>query len=146
MTHLGFAISGFLFFWAFFQFGLMDLRSVARRRVFDSLEFGIVLLNPDHTVVDLNPAAEAIFDVSKGRVIGRPLDGLLPSDTPLFVTDGDRIYNDEIVFEVDGENRVYDVDLTSMYYPIQQQTIGRIVIFRERSAVPVAEGERVTDS
>ena len=54
--------------------------------------------------------------------------------------------NDEIVFEVDGENRVYDVDLTSMYYPIQQQTIGRIVIFRERSAVPVAEGERVTDS
>jgi len=33
LTHLGFAISGFLFFWAFFQFGLMDLRSVARRSV-----------------------------------------------------------------------------------------------------------------
>ena len=133
LTHLGFAVSGFLFFWAFFQFGLMDLRSVARRRVFESLELGIVLLNPEHHVVDLNPAAEGLLGLSKNQAIGRPLDSLLPSTNPLFVTDGDQIYNEEIELEVDGDARVYEVDLTSMYYPIQQQTIGRIVVFRERS-------------
>lgn len=145
LTHLGFAISGFLFFWAFFQFGLMDLRSVARRRVFDSLDFGIVLINPDHRVVDVNPTAEGLLDVSKSQAIGRPLDALLPSDTPLFATEGEQIYNDELVLEVDGEPRTYDVDLTSMYYPIQQQAIGRIVIFREQSGSPIRDGERPTD-
>ena len=145
LTHLGFAISGFLFFWAFFQFSLMDLRNVARRRVFDSLYFGIVLINPDHRVVDVNPTDEGLLDVSKSQAIGRPLDALLPSDTPLFVTEGEQIYNDELVLEVDGEPRTYDVDLTSMYYPIQQQAIGRIVIFRDKSGSSIRDGERPTD-
>lgn len=143
LTHLGFAVSGLLFFWAFFQYGLMDLRSVARERVFESIDIGIVLLDADHNVVDLNPAAEGIVDVTKAQARGRPVDDLLPSDNQIFVTGGDRIYNDEIVIETEGGQRRFDIDLTSMYYPIQQQTIGRIVLFQEKSnesAAMVPEG------
>lgn len=141
LTHLGFALGGLLFFWAFFQFGLMDLRSVARQRVFESLGLAIVLLSPAHEVVDLNAAAETVFGVEKTAAIGRPFEELLPADVDVFVEGGDRIYNDEIELEVDGDPRRYSVDLTSMYYPIQQQTIGRILLFREVAGRPPVPSE-----
>lgn len=129
LTHLGFSVAGLLFFWAFFEYGLLNFREVARDRTFESIDTPVVLVDPAHRVVDLNPAAAAVLGVPLTGIEGRPLDALLPAGQQVFAGTGERIYNDEVVLNVDGASRPYTVDVTTVYFPIQQELMGQVVQF-----------------
>ena len=55
---------------ALFRYRLFDLSPVARGFVFESMRDCIVVLNPDHRVVDYNPAAGIIFPELTRKSIG----------------------------------------------------------------------------
>lgn len=131
LTHLGFAVGGVLFFWAFYRYGLFDFPSVARQRAFELVDTPVALVDDGHRIVDLNPAAESLFEVPAKAVTGQPLDSLLPGDQPVFAAAGDRIYNDEVTIDVAGEARRFEVDVATVYYPMQQGVMGQVVQLRE---------------
>lgn len=97
LTPVSLALSTVCFGVALFRYRLLDVIPVAWDVVLEQLSDGVVVLNNDERVVDLNPAAEAVVG-SAHHVLGEPASTALPdydrlkAETPFRVTlDGDRI-------------------------------------------------------
>ncbi|MEY7847636.1 histidine kinase N-terminal 7TM domain-containing protein [Natrarchaeobius sp. A-rgal3] len=79
-TPFSFTISGFLFFLAIYHYRLFDLSPVARALIVDTLQDGMIVLDTDDRVVDLNESAGRLLEVGPDDVIGDPFESLFPDD------------------------------------------------------------------
>jgi signal transduction histidine kinase/CheY-like chemotaxis protein/HPt (histidine-containing phosphotransfer) domain-containing protein len=82
VTPLAFTVSGMVFGWSLFRFGFLDLVPVARDAVLEGMGEGVVVLDANGRIVDLNPAAERILETSTREAVGRPAAALLPGLPP----------------------------------------------------------------
>ncbi|WP_156182329.1 histidine kinase N-terminal 7TM domain-containing protein [Paenibacillus algorifonticola] len=60
-TPLGFAVSGVVYAWGIFRFGLLRLTPLAYAKMFDTVRDGVVLLDYENQIVNYNRAAEEVF-------------------------------------------------------------------------------------
>jgi PAS domain S-box-containing protein len=67
-----FTISGVLLAWATFRFRLFRLTPVAHAAILSHLNEGLIILDAEGDVLDINPAAERLLGLTRGR-IGTPL-------------------------------------------------------------------------
>ena len=72
-TPLAFTVSGALFTWGIYRYRLFGLVPVAREMVVDSLDDGVLVLDAQRRIVDLNAAAERYTGVS-ATSLGRPVE------------------------------------------------------------------------
>jgi len=72
LTPLGFVLAGLALTWALFRFKLLDIGPVARDTVVESMTDGVIVLDAQDRIVDLNPAARLL--------LGRDVSGLLGLD------------------------------------------------------------------
>ena len=68
LTLIGFAVSGPLVAWSIFRYRLLDLMPVALDAIFNVMPGGVLVLDFETRVVDLNPAAR--------RILGLPEDAV----------------------------------------------------------------------
>jgi len=110
LTPFAFTISGAAIALGVFRHGFLDLMPVAQRAVIQSLPTGIVVLDAQGRIVDLNPAAEAVLGLSRQEVEGQALRAVLPQYSYLMSRhddlDGAR---DEVVIGHGEASQVYDV-------------------------------------
>jgi len=78
-----FTITGLAVAWGMFRFRLFDIVPVARSAVVDGMSGGVLLLDGQNRVVDINPAAGRIFGHSASEVVGRPFSQLLAGRSDL---------------------------------------------------------------
>ncbi len=64
--------------WNLYRFKMLDLVPVARGNIFESLDEGLIVLNAQAQIVDINPAALKLFRMAGKRVIGQPIDEIIP--------------------------------------------------------------------
>ena len=72
LTPFAFTVSGVVMAWGLFRFRLLDIVPVARSAVVDSLSDGVIVLDTQQRIVDLNPAAQRIIRRAASEVIGQP--------------------------------------------------------------------------
>ena len=72
LTPFAFAITGVTVMWALFRAHLLDIVPVARDTVIESMGDGMLVLDAQNRIVDINPAAEAMLNLSAAQVIGQP--------------------------------------------------------------------------
>ncbi|HSM12755.1 MAG TPA: histidine kinase N-terminal 7TM domain-containing protein [Thermoanaerobaculia bacterium] len=72
-TPLSMAAVGVLCALAIFRFGLLDPRPAARERVIERMPGGVVLLDADDRVLEINPAASRLLG-SNAEGVGRPFE------------------------------------------------------------------------
>lgn len=70
LTPFLFTISGLFFMVALFRFGLLDIKPIAYSQLMQNLTDGVIILDNTNRIVDYNPAAEKIFNLSL-TVIGK---------------------------------------------------------------------------
>jgi PAS domain-containing protein len=70
LVPLSFTVAGVLLLLALSRLRLLDLAPVALRQLFAGMTDGLVVLNADDLVVDINPAAQQLFGVG-GSAVGR---------------------------------------------------------------------------
>jgi diguanylate cyclase (GGDEF)-like protein len=125
-TPMGFAVSGVLFLYALRRQGLLQLLPVARELVMEKLVDGVVVVDPEDRVVDLNPAA---WDLVRRRTGRFPAELLGKPSHQLFLDEPGR---------ADGERRwslydgVIDVDVRSS--PLTDRRghrVGRAIVIRD---------------
>ncbi len=75
---LSFDFCAVMFGVALFRFRLFNLIPIARGTVIDQMREGVLVLDGDHRIMDLNPSAEKILGVSAARARGASLADLLP--------------------------------------------------------------------
>ncbi len=116
ITPIGFALSGVLFVWGFYRHRLFGLVPIARDLVIDSIDDGVIVLDHQRHIVDLNRAAEQLTGCT-AESVGRPIDDVAPWWTqattdggaaigvPNVITLKDRILEIQVKPVRDGQNR-----------------------------------------
>jgi PAS domain S-box-containing protein len=109
-------------------FKLFDIVPIARGKVVDALQEGILVFDSQNRVVDINPEMRRILGPNIDHVIGKSAAHLFPGMAAL----NDTVQNHENSWvEIKWPNgRIFSVTLTSLF---ERQTIysGKIMLFRD---------------
>jgi len=79
LTPFSFLITGGLWSLALFRFRLLDVVPIAREVVLDTMPVGVVVLDRQGRVLDMNPAAGRMLDLAPLEIAGHLLVGLGPA-------------------------------------------------------------------
>ena len=78
-----FALEYLMFAIALFGFRIFDPIPLARQTAIEQLQAGILVLDPQGTIVSSNPAAQSILGSPARGLLGRPIQDLLPASADL---------------------------------------------------------------
>lgn len=82
LTPFAFAVSGLGLAWSVLRLRMFDLRPVARDTLVEQLRDGVLVIDPERRLVDVNPAARQLLFAGRAEVIGRNLEELVPELAP----------------------------------------------------------------
>lgn len=71
LTPITFTLTGIIFAYALYRLGLLDIVPIARDALVEQMSDGLVVLDAQDRVVDLNPAAHSLLGLSQGVPIGQ---------------------------------------------------------------------------
>jgi PAS domain S-box-containing protein len=131
LSPLGFSLCGLTLAFALFRYGLFDLMPIAREAVVEWMTDGVLILNMDNRIVDLNPAAEAILGLKAKTAFGLPADAALAfwPDLALHFLDENGYYRTEIKVDT-PDTRYLDLRMT-MLRRGRRRPGGRLMVLRD---------------
>jgi PAS domain S-box-containing protein len=89
-----------------------DLLFISRRRIIDSISDGIVVVDADNRIVDMNPAAEQLIGVRTSQAIGMSLEPLLPRSKS--ASAGNVAGGNEVTLKSGDSERVFDLRISTI--------------------------------
>ena len=112
---LAFAVAGVVFAWPLFRYGPLDLVSVARDVVVEGMGDGVIVLDAQDRVVDLNPAAQRILGCPFSEAVGHPVARIMPGQVALLKRhQGSEEAHGEAALGSDSASRYYDIVISSL--------------------------------
>src|SRR5919112_1182971 len=112
---LAFALAGVVFAWPLFRYGPLDLVSVARDVVVEGMGDGVIVLDAQDRVVDLNPAAQRILGSPFSEAVGRPVARIMPGQVALLKRhQGSEEAHGEAALGSGAAPRYYDIVISSL--------------------------------
>ena len=130
MTPVSFLITGLILALGVFQFGLFDLTPVARHLLIENMNDGILVLDVEDRIVDINPMAESIIAIPARNALGRPIAEVLSSwGTFLQSIKETGELQIEILSREDNP-RFYDLHVNELFNR-KKVPIGRLLAFRD---------------
>ena len=133
-TPFAFAITVVALTWGIFGFQLFALSPIARDTIIDEMQDGMIVIDTNNLITDINPSALRIINVSGANVIGRSAVEVL-SPWPELVNKYKDILqaSDEISFGEGKEQVWYELRLSPLYNK-RKRFIGRVITIRNVTA------------
>ena len=139
LMSLGLALGGLALAWALFRHRLLDIVPVAREALIDSMSDGMLVLDAQDRIVDLNPAMRDILGIPVAHLIGQPAAQALSSWHEWAAHCQDETSAQaEIVLDRQGKRCYYDL-LTSPLIDRRGRLTGRLIVLRDMTARIQAE-------
>lgn len=130
-TPLAFAITGVVFFWALSRLQLLEaIMPIAHDVILQSMADGVVILDTQLRVIELNPAAQNILKRRRTEILGQPYHLALPGQ--LGMLDLKSANGETKAVVALGENaarRFYTVNITPV--ATQLRLRGHLIILRD---------------
>lgn len=126
LTPFAFILTGGLLVWGLFEERLVDLAPLARSAVVESMADAVFVLDAFERVVDVNPAAVALSDRSRGELVGRRVRDLLDASGVAEVGPSGLVLADPVT----GDRRTFDVSQQPLT-DISGRPAGELVVLRE---------------
>jgi PAS domain S-box-containing protein len=114
-----------------------DVVPVARNVVVEELKSGVIVLDSENRIVDINPRARAMLGTARKRIVGRTLQDVVDRDA--FETDDLEFLDSNVrsgrydarwVQTETGERRCYDIVITSLADK-REDASGRIALIND---------------
>jgi PAS domain-containing protein len=99
--------------WGFYRFNFLDIHPIGRNTFFNAIENPILVLDTRKRLLDLNPAAEKVFNLRGGSSVGKHISDLLPGQ-PLLAEDPELAIIDEFPILCDGATRFFERHVSSL--------------------------------
>lgn len=131
LTPLAFTLSGLALVWDALRFRLFDIIPVARSAVVDSMNDGMLVLDAENRVVDINPAAQEMIGRSASDAVGRPVEQVL-ADRPGLIDhcrDATRACGEIALGEGRGQ-RNYELNISPLHDQ-QGRFSGRLILLHD---------------
>jgi PAS domain S-box-containing protein len=131
LTPFAFTVTVLFLTWAILGFRLVELAPIARDLIVDEMKDGMVVIDAQGLVVDVNPAAAQMVGISASRAIGKSVAGMFAAwpelvDRYRSVTDA----REEIPVE---DGRWFELQISPLY-DRYQEFLGRVIILRDITA------------
>jgi PAS domain S-box-containing protein len=131
LTPFAFTLTGFALAWSVFGFGLLNIVSMARKEVIESMSDIIIVIDALNRIADLNPAAQGIFGVTASEAIGQPAAKVLANWSDLLAQNPKIAKaHSEIVLGEKEKQRYFDLNI----FPLQDQhnlPTGRLIVLHD---------------
>ncbi len=130
-TSLGFIVGGLTVAFTIYRLRLGYIVPVARGVVVESMIDGVIVLDAQNRIVDLNPVARHLIGHTLSETIGQPMEELWPHwpsqmESPL---NGAKV-GKEVELGKAGEMRIYDVRISPLV-DWRGRLVGRVVVLRD---------------
>ncbi|MHB0859614.1 MAG: histidine kinase N-terminal 7TM domain-containing protein [Anaerolineae bacterium] len=136
-------ISYMVMAWGTFRYHLFVLTPIARHQVVESLTSGVVAVDNEGLVADVNPAAEQMLGISLRRAVGMAVNELLGEGRALPPSgSGETACVEWMVDQGFGQLPLVIEVTVSPLHGGQNTTMGRLIILRDITAMRAAECER----
>lgn len=130
-TPIIFSLSSIMAAWGLFRYGLLDVVPAARDAVFASMIDGVLVIDAQDRIVDLNPAAQRILGCCEQDAIGQPLQNvLLEGDGLAEHLDGAPEARAEIALGPPADETDYDLSISPLRDG-QGRLAGRVITLRD---------------
>jgi len=131
LTPLAFTLTGLVMGWGLFRFKLLDIVPVARDKVVESMKDGVIVLDAQTRIVDINPAAQRLFDRPAVEVIGQSLARFLV-DRPDLVENYQGVLevHTQIVLEEVSEQRHFELRISPIFGR-RGKLSGRLIVLHD---------------
>ena len=136
-TPLAFTITGIAFARAIFSGGMLEVVSIAHDAVVAHLTSGVLVLDTEDRVMDLNPAALKILNPSRLRINNLPLKEVLAHDSTMLATLQRGLRNpytreQDLVIKPAGKEKTYQTQVSAIKDEHDQLT-GHVLQFTDIS-------------
>ena len=126
----GFVLAGLAFSFGLFRYRIFDLKPIARQLLIDSMGDGMLVVDDQSRIVDLNPAALRIFDVSEDGLVGHSAIDMFSqyADVTALLTG---MGETQCELSIEWQNRmlVYDLRCTPIFR--NKSKMGRLCVLRD---------------
>ena len=130
LTPFAFTITGISLAWGLHHFQLLDIVPIACTAVVKGLNDGIIVLDQQDRVVNLNPAAQRIVGHSLAEVLGRPAAEVLGHPEIIARYRDVMKAHEEIVLTTEGAPSHYDLRISPLR-DSRDNFIGRLFVLRD---------------
>ena len=153
-TPIAFAVTGIAFYWGLSRLNLLENIPIAYETMLKSMVDGIIVLDTQKRIIELNPAAQHIIDRKKSDIVRQPYGQVLPGQMGLLELSPDSGETQAMIaFGLGEKLRYYRViispiksrDILSGYMILLHDDTERIemeVAYRERVAIETELNER----
>jgi diguanylate cyclase (GGDEF)-like protein len=133
LTPLSFAVSGLLIVWGLNYHHLLDIIPIARDTTIENMQDGIIVVDLEDRIVDINPSAEKIINYSFSDVIGQPTSEILAEISDWVSLSKESKTPIKVLNLGEGKNKkIYVLNL----FPLsnhQDQLIGHSIVFHNNT-------------
>jgi signal transduction histidine kinase len=128
ITPMFFGPAGVIIAWGIFRYKLFEVIPVARATVIENMDAGVMVLDLQDRVLDINPAMRSIVDYSDTKKYAGTVEEVCCKIPGLVNACKDRnIAQSEFIMDKDGAPKVYEVFLSTLSSH-KDAPIGRLVI------------------
>lgn len=131
LTPFSFAVTVVALAWAIFGFHLVDITPIARDLVIDSLQEGVIVLDANGRIADVNSSAARIFGIQASHVVGTAASEMFePWQLLREKLREDEDWAEEFSTGVGQAERRYEAAISHIQ-DAQGRNAGRVMIVRE---------------
>jgi len=130
-TPIAFGLSGLILTWGIFRYRLLDLIPIARHKLVETMNVGVLVIDSQGRIADFNPAMQTITGITTKQALGQVATQALADWEELI----DCLKNNtECQLEIGSANKdtgVYYNLQMSMIYNRQRQLSGKLIMLRD---------------
>jgi PAS domain-containing protein len=139
-TPLSFTIAGLAFTYALFHYGLLDIIPIARHVLIENMGDGVLVLDSQNRLVDINPAAEQVLGSLEKSRIGKPVETIFSGWSEIVKAFQD-VKDTYTVIPISDPPRGYFDLRISPLYDNDHRFLGRLVVWRDITTLKRAQDE-----
>lgn len=133
-SSLAFPLTAVCWYVALFRYKLLEVAPIAQARIVEVMQDAVIVLTPDHAVVDVNAAALELLDFDEhGQVLAQTLSDCwshMPSELRALLDEGNARVEIEVIHPERGK-RVLDVRHSLIERSRRRDPVGAILVMRD---------------
>ncbi|MFS0726834.1 histidine kinase N-terminal 7TM domain-containing protein [Paenibacillus sp. 1P07SE] len=136
LTPLGFAVTGVAHIWGIYKFNLLRLVPIAIQQVYDTMKDGVIIIDYDDNMTDINQAASHMFpQLLPIRDSEHSIHDVL-KDVPelLAVLNQNEHHENQVRIARPGGTRYYSVKVSTLH-DSSQAVIGRMLLLSDMTSM-----------
>jgi diguanylate cyclase (GGDEF)-like protein len=144
-SSITFSVTGLLFLWTLYGERLFDLVPIARDRLISGLSDGMIVIDMQYRIIDINEVAASMLKSSVERLAGKTLRDAMPD----FQSLSGHVSDQEIIIQLETngvENQYFEIQISPLFDK-RSLIVGHLLMFHDitrRKKLDEAEYEQRT--